>query len=176
MQTAPSAADARALERYRDLLRSAPPEWVEQAHAQAIAQLTPEQAQLLLRQVGDMLPPHERALAGPANATPQGIARLIRRAELQRPGVAERILCSLAAAFRAGGAGPGGVLGAALLGGVTGAVIGGTLAQSPLGDAGAAAGRTAAAAEAANADAAGNGALPGLGGVSDLDLGGLFEV
>lgn len=176
MQAAPSAADARTLERYRDLLRTAPPEAIEQAHAQAIAQLTPEQRQLLLRQVGEMLPPHERALAGPANATPQGIARLIRRAELQRPGVAERILCNLAAALRARGPGAGGVLGAVLLGSVTGTVIGGALAQSPLGEASEAAGSPAAEAEDADADAASSEALPGLGGVSDLDLGGLFDV
>ena len=41
----PSSDDARALERYRYLLRTAPPETVEQVHAEAFARLTPSQRQ-----------------------------------------------------------------------------------------------------------------------------------
>src|SRR5688500_3234244 len=36
-------ADAQALERYRYMLKTAPPETLEQAHAEAFAKLTPEQ-------------------------------------------------------------------------------------------------------------------------------------
>src|SRR5690349_9236566 len=38
-------SDEQALERYRYLLRTAPPEQIEQAHAEAFAQLTPDQRQ-----------------------------------------------------------------------------------------------------------------------------------
>ena len=39
----PARADEIAIERYRYLLRTAPPETIEQAHAEAFAKLTPAQ-------------------------------------------------------------------------------------------------------------------------------------
>jgi hypothetical protein len=174
---APDADDERALARYRYLLKTAPPETIEQAHAEAIAGLTPTQRQLLLQQVGAMLPPSERALAGPANATPLGIARLITRAEMRQPGLAERILGAVPVAGASGGLRLGGVLGASLLGSVVGLVvgsaiggaIGGTVGSALLGS------DDPPIAEGALAEGvAGNGlAAPDDAG---LDLGGLFDV
>jgi hypothetical protein len=168
MEPALSADHARALERYRHLLRTAPPAAIEQAHAQAIAQLSPEQRQLLLHQVGEMLPPYERALAGPANATPQGIARLITRAEMRQPGIAERMLAAMPAVGRAGSLGLGSVLAASLLGSAVGVLVGSALAPSVAGALGDA--------RSALAQAGGTGASVDVGDAPDLDLDGLFDV
>ena len=43
--------DPRAIERYRYMLRTAPPDDIERAHAEAFAQLTPEQRATVLREL-----------------------------------------------------------------------------------------------------------------------------
>lgn len=164
----PSDDDQRALARYRYLLKTAAPESIERAHAQAIARLTSGQRQLLLQQIAESLPPSERALAGPANDTPHGIARLITRAEIQRPGMAERLFGGVATAG-AGGLGLGGVLGASLLGSVVGVVVGGAIGTALFGDGGPLGDATL-----PDAVAGGVPALNDAG--SDFDLGGLFDV
>ncbi|TGJ96064.1 hypothetical protein DLJ96_09810, partial [Actinotalea fermentans ATCC 43279 = JCM 9966 = DSM 3133] len=55
--------DDVAIDRYRYLLRTAPPEAVEQAHAEAFERLTPEQRRRVLTDLGENLPPAERATA-----------------------------------------------------------------------------------------------------------------
>ena len=182
MEPAPAAAspdpsgadDERALARYRYLLKTAPPESIEQAHAEAIARLTPSQRQLLLQQVGAMLPPYERALAGPANATPQGIARLITRAEMRQPGLAERILSAVSVTGAGGGLRLGGVLGASLLGSVAGVVvgsaIGGAIGGALLGS------DDTPIADGALPDAVADSGLAVPEDADDLDLGGLFDI
>ena len=52
--------DEQALQRYRYLLRTAPPEQIEQAHAEAFAQLTPDQRQQVLTQLAAAVPANER--------------------------------------------------------------------------------------------------------------------
>jgi hypothetical protein len=52
--------DEQAVERYRYLLRTAPPEAIEAAHAEAFARLTPEQRRLVLEGLGADLPAQER--------------------------------------------------------------------------------------------------------------------
>ena len=48
MQTSQGqAGDEQAIERYRYMLNTAPPETIEQAHAEAFARLTPEQRRLV---------------------------------------------------------------------------------------------------------------------------------
>ncbi|MCW2582442.1 MAG: uncharacterized protein JWQ53_1232, partial [Klenkia sp.] len=54
-----AGGDEQAVERYRYLLRTAPPDQVEAAHAEAFAQLTPEQRQQVLTQLGDAVPAAE---------------------------------------------------------------------------------------------------------------------
>ncbi len=88
--------DEQAIERYRYLLRTAPPEQIEQAHAEAFAQLTPDQRQQVLTQLAAAVPVGER----PRTDDPQTLARAATRAELRQPGTLER-------AFGPGGSGPG---------------------------------------------------------------------
>jgi hypothetical protein len=115
--------DEQAIARYRYLLRTAPPETIEQAHTEAFAQLTPEQRRLLLQKVGETVPASERALAEQSGASPQALARMATRAEIRQPGTAERM-------FRqAGGASLGGVMAGSLLASIAGAVIGSAIAN-----------------------------------------------
>jgi hypothetical protein len=80
--------DEVAVERYRYMLRTAPPEAIEQAHAEAFAKLTPEQRRKVLAEVSADLPPAERATSD----DPHVMARMATRAEMQRPGTMERVL------------------------------------------------------------------------------------
>jgi len=43
--------DRQAIERYRYMLRTAPPDDIERAHAEAFARMTPDQRQLVLREL-----------------------------------------------------------------------------------------------------------------------------
>src|SRR4051794_11724017 len=78
--------DERAIERYRYLLRTAPPDQVEAAHAEAFAKLTPEQRRQVLEQLSAAVPAGER----PRNDDPQTLARTATRAEFRQPGFLER--------------------------------------------------------------------------------------
>ncbi|NWJ71640.1 hypothetical protein [Pseudonocardia alni] len=148
--------DQQAIERYRYMLRTAPPEQVEQAHAEAFAKLTPEQRQAVLNDVGAQVPEAERA----RSTDPQELARMATRAEMRNPGTMERSL--------AGGRGPGmgGMIAGSLLAGVAGAFIGTAIAGAMFDDAGA--GEDVAAAEEPPAED------PGFddGG---MDMGGDFD-
>ncbi|MFH6690136.1 hypothetical protein QVL82_15075, partial [Cellulosimicrobium funkei] len=67
--------DQVAIDRYRYLLRTAPPDAVEQAHAEAFARLTPEQRRQVLAELGAQDPAGARAPSDaphdlPPNATP----------------------------------------------------------------------------------------------------------
>src|SRR5262245_47836008 len=59
----PQGVDEQAIARYQYMLRTAPPETIEQAHAEAFAQLTPEQRRLVLQKIAEGMPASERALA-----------------------------------------------------------------------------------------------------------------
>src|SRR5215208_6548909 len=82
--------DEQAIERYRYMLRSAPPETLEQAHAEAFAQLTPEQRRMVLQELTRTLPEHERAAGARYGDDPRSLARLATRAEMRQPGTLER--------------------------------------------------------------------------------------
>lgn len=127
----PSAArtpDDVAIDRYRYLLRTAPPDAVEQAHAEAFEQLTPEQRRQVLAEVGATLPPTERATSD----DPRSLARMATRAEMRSPGTLERT-------FRGGAPGGapgfGAMVGSSLLGTVAGVVIGSAVANMLFGPA-----------------------------------------
>jgi len=110
-----------ALERYRYLLRTAPPDAVEQAHAEAFAALTPEQRVEATNALNPQLAEPERIAA--ANASdPRALARAATRAELTRPGSLERTL---------GGA--GGSIGGTLMSTIAGTFIGSAIAHQFLG-------------------------------------------
>jgi len=115
--------DQQAIARYRYLLKTAPPETIEQAHAEAFAQLTPEQRRLVLQQIAQELPASERPLADQNALSPQTLARLATRAEMRQPGSTERMF------GQAGGASVGGVMAGSLLSSIAGAVIGSMIAR-----------------------------------------------
>ena len=87
--------EEQALERYRYMLRTAPPETVEQAHAEAFAKLSPEQRQQVLAELTKEAPEAERAsVAATRVDDPQALARVATRAEVRQPGTLERSLGS----------------------------------------------------------------------------------
>lgn len=141
--------DERAVERYRYLLQTAPPETIEQVHAEAFTRLSPEQRTLVFDELARTAPAGE----APANNEPATLARAATRSELRQPGTMERSL-----------AGPsfGQMVGASLLGTVAGYVIGSALASAflPPMDAGL---TDAGATEAGGADAGGADAGTGAG-------------
>lgn len=88
--------DERAVERYRYLVRTAPPDRVEEAHREAFEGLTPEQRRLALQDLNAVVPESERATSD----DPRSLARTATRAEMRAPGTVER-------AFGRGGLGGG---------------------------------------------------------------------
>jgi hypothetical protein len=89
------------------MVRTAPPEAIEQAHAEAFARLTPDQRRQILAELANAAPPGERAAAQATSPDdPRAMGRIATRAELRQPGFMERAL--------GGGGGMG--LGGSLLG------------------------------------------------------------
>ncbi|MFT4216750.1 MAG: hypothetical protein QM619_06135 [Micropruina sp.] len=96
------ATGTDAVERYRYLLRTASPDQIEQAHAEAFANLSPDERREVLR-----------ALATtdevPSDDSPAALARSATRLEVRQPGALDRlfggqgsgrtVLTSLAAGF-----------------------------------------------------------------------------
>src|SRR5262249_8404685 len=119
----PQSTDEQAIERYRYMLKTAPPETIEQAHAEAFAQLTPEQRRLLLQKLAEGMPASERASAEQGGANPEALARPATRAEIRKPGAVERMV------GQAGGPSVGGLLAGSLLGSVAGTVLGSMIAH-----------------------------------------------
>ncbi|MGQ9925748.1 MAG: hypothetical protein ACUVS4_02650 [Chloroflexaceae bacterium] len=81
-----------ALQRYRYMLRTAPPETIEQAHAEAFAKMTPDERAYILHALSLELPEAERARLTRADSEPQPLARIATRAEVRNPGTVERVL------------------------------------------------------------------------------------
>jgi hypothetical protein len=96
--------DDQAIARYRYLLRTAPPEKIEQAHAEAFAQLSTDQRQQVLAQLAAAVPAGER----PRTDDPETLARVATRAELRQPGTLERALGGYGPGYGGGGYGGGG--------------------------------------------------------------------
>jgi hypothetical protein len=95
-------ADQQALERYRYMLRTAPPDTLEQAHAEAFAKLSTEQRRRLLAELAESAPVVEKAtIAATPVDDPQALARVATRAEVREPGILERTMGSGAAGFGA---------------------------------------------------------------------------
>jgi hypothetical protein len=158
------STDEIAVERYRYLLRTAPPETLEQVHAEAFGKLTDDQRKLVYQELSQ------------SGETPKGtdassLAQAATRTELRQPGTLER-------SFQ--GPSFGAMVGSSLLGTVAGYVIGSAIVSSFLPADG---GATDASADAgtdsadqgadANADASADGGGSGdFGGDSFGDFGG----
>ncbi len=112
--------DEQAVERYRYLLRTAPPETIEDAHAEAFAKLTPEQRQQVLAEMSTAVPEAERA----RSTDPHEMARMATRAEMRQPGMMERTLGGQR------GPGMGSMIAGTLLASVAGAFIGTAIADA----------------------------------------------
>lgn len=116
--------DEQAVERYRYMLRTAPPETIEAAHAEAFARLTPEQRRLALATLAEATPPNERGMAQAVSPDdPAAMGRLATRAEMRQPGFLER-------SFGGGGAMGGMGFGGSLLSSLAAGFIGSMVAQS----------------------------------------------
>ena len=115
--------DEIAVERYQYLLRTAPPETIEQVHSEAFSKLTPEQRDILFHKLTEEASPADR----PVDAQPASLARSATRTEVQQPGTLARTL--------GGGQGQNGpsfgsMVGSSLLGSVAGFVIGSALVSA----------------------------------------------
>lgn len=122
--------DEQAIERYRYMLRTAPPETIEQAHAEAFAQLTPEQRRTVLQQLSSVLPENERKAGVQYGDDPQSLARLATRAEMRQPGTLERTFSTMP------GMSIGGLLAGSFLSSMAGMFIGSAIANAFFGDQG----------------------------------------
>ncbi|WP_439694095.1 hypothetical protein ACRQ4B_07640 [Curtobacterium sp. SP.BCo] len=189
---AASTDDERAVERYRYLLRTAPPERIEEVHAEAFATLTPEQRRMVYDEFTRTAPTGE----APRGDDPRSLAQAATRSEIRQPGFMERSLGGMGGGGmgqRAGGPSFGRMIGASILGTVAGYVIGSAIMSAFLPDPGSFDGGTDAAgdggSEDTGADSADAGASDGGGfdnagwgdGGSDFgggfgDFGGDFDV
>jgi len=68
---------------------------IEQAHAEAFAQLTPQQRQVLLQQLSAYLTPEELAAGLGVQDDPASLARVATLIEIRRPGTLETIYRSM---------------------------------------------------------------------------------
>lgn len=132
-----------AVDEYRYLLRTASPEAIEKAHAEAFASLTPEQRRWVLAELVAEAPENDR----PTSDDPESLARAATRAEMRRPGTLERSF--------GGGAGP--MAAGSLLAGIAGAFVATAVFSDLHHDGGSA--------ETADAE-------PGMGSVWSGDMGG----
>jgi hypothetical protein len=152
--------DQQAIERYRYMLHTAPPDDIERAHAEAFARLTPDQRQVVLRELSAQVTESER----PTSDDPQQLARAATRAEMRQPGTIERTFGQVS--------GPG--LGGIFLSTLAGAFVGTAVADAFFGDSAndAGAGTDAADAGSDSADADFADADTGGGDLGGGDLGG----
>jgi hypothetical protein len=154
--------DEIAVERYRYLLRTAPPETIEQVHTEAFSKLTEEQRDLLFQELSNGAPEGE----APRDTSARALASSATRQELRNPGTMERSLGG-------NGMGFGSMVASSLLGTVAGYVIGSALVGAFLPDPGSEASADGSAEPDASTDSSGGDASADPGGdYGGGDLGG----
>jgi hypothetical protein len=133
--SAARSEDEIAVERYRYLLRTAPPETIEKVHEEAFNNLTGEQRKMLFAQLTAEAPRGEAPVADDAHS----LAVSATRSEMRRPGTMEKSLANVSAvngeagapaggsALGGGAPGFGSMFGSSLLGSIAGYVIASTL-------------------------------------------------
>jgi len=117
--------DEQALQRYRYMVKTAPPELIEQAHEEAFTKLTPAQRTQVLGELAAVTPEGERAALASGGDDPKALARVATRAELRQPGTMERTLGSPAM----GGMGMGGMMAGTIFGSLVASFVGSMIAQ-----------------------------------------------
>jgi hypothetical protein len=125
-----SLNDEQAIERYRYMLRTAPPETIQQAHEEAFARLTPDQRRMVLQELTRSVPAEESRRA---TDDPASLARLATRTEIRQPGMLERVFGSSHAGGGFGGSmamGLGGMFAGSLLASIAGTFIASSIAHS----------------------------------------------
>lgn len=120
--SAARSEDEIAVERYRYLLRTAPPETIEKVHEEAFAKLTPEQRRMLFTQLQTDAPAGD----APQSDDAHSLAVAATRSEMRQPGTMVRALGGGANAGN-GAPGFGSMFASSLLGSVAGYVIASTL-------------------------------------------------
>ena len=145
--------DQQAIERYRYMLRTAPPDDIERAHEEAFAQLTPEQRGVVLHELTRQVPESEASTSD----DPRSLARMATRAEMRQPGTMERTFGGMQ------GPGLGGMFLSTLAGAFVGTAIAGAFFDNEPGPDGA-----TGEAESADADSSGG----DFDGGDDFDSGG----
>jgi hypothetical protein len=113
--------DEIAVERYRYLLRTAPPETIESVHREAFSKLTPEQRELLFAELSKNAPQGD----APRSSDAAALATSATRSELRQPGTMERSMSG-----GGPGMGFGSMVASSLLGTVAGYVIGSALVSA----------------------------------------------
>ena len=129
----PADADEQALQRYRYMLKTAPPETIEQAHEEAFAKLTPSQRAEALRELAAETPESERAALAGGREDPKSLARLATRAEMRQPGTMERLFGGTG---RRSGMGGMGGMGGSIFTSLAAGFVGSVIAQQFLGSTG----------------------------------------
>ncbi|ROS74862.1 hypothetical protein EDF24_2299 [Curtobacterium sp. PhB130] len=131
--------DQQAVDRYRYLLRTAPPERIEEVHAEAFERLTPEQRRMVYDEFTRTAPPGD----APRGDDARSLAQSATRSEIRQPGFMERSLGGMNGGTNGGMGGGfgqrqgpsfGSMIGASILGTVAGYVIGSTLMSAFLPD------------------------------------------
>jgi len=120
--SAARSEDEIAVERYRYLLRTAPPETIAQVHEEAFAKLTPEQRRMLFTQLQADAPAGDAPQADDAHS----LAVAATRSEMRQPGTMVQALGG-GANLGNGAPGFGSMFASSLLGSVAGYVIASTL-------------------------------------------------
>lgn len=115
--------DQQAIERYRYMLRTAPPDDIERAHEEAFAQLTSEQRGMVLRELTAQVPDSEASTSD----DPRSLARMATRAEMRQPGTMERTFGGMQ------GPGLGGMFLSTLAGAFVGTAIAGAFFDNDAG-------------------------------------------
>ena len=128
--------DEQAVDRYRYLLRTAPPETIEEAHTEAFNKLTPEQRQMVLQELNSTMTPAERAAGVSYDDDPRSLARLATRAEMRQPGTLERTWSGMPAGGGMGGMGMGGFMMGNFMSTIAGVMVGSMIADAFLGNSG----------------------------------------
>ena len=136
--SAARSQDEIAVERYRYLLRTAPPETIEKVHQEAFSNLTVEQRKMLFAQLSADAPRGE----APQGDDAHSLAVSATRSEMRQPGTMEKSLANVNAANGQAGAPAGGsagspavgaapgfgsMFGSSLLGSIAGYVIASTM-------------------------------------------------